>query len=484
MVALTRRMACAALVMVLGCSAAPPAETPSEAEELWGDEYEGIASDADLEDERLPTARSSAAIDVLLDPSPDDGERALLSGGASIRGEHSGARYRENRSGRAGAIEVFDQGPLQHLAAGFVRPSVGEGAILSDARELGTPSARTLSSTGVVRAAPSSSRWGSVLGAGATLSLARANVSLAAWRPHGDDTTVTVWSGLEWRFARTRVGAAVGRTPRQPARDAASLTLVHVFPSAVVCAETGVVGRSLAYSVRAAAGEVWYAAFSGGAVGSASANMNPREDRRTALIERRDRIGAVSTRAIASTVVRREATKEDRQRRVEFRVQAPVDDNARIEAGIRFMERATTELPSPLALGSDQRRHEWRARVSLRTAERPSSTTTVEHQFRIDAVRAHSSLGLTGTWRGKIRHGPLDLAVEASAWGLQSDQVGFLAAGGLPGSGSFTPVSGGGSRLACLLRGRVGAHASVAAEWGRSASGNEEVRVALVANRF
>ncbi len=477
MVALTRAVVCAAFLCLFGCSAAPPADEPSEPEDLWGDEYEGITDDADLEDLRLPIRRSGAAIDVLLDPNPDDGERALLSAGASVRSEHSGARYRENRSGRAGAIEVFEQGPLQHLAIGFVRPSVGEGAILADARELGTPSARSLLSTGVVRVAPSSSPWGSVLGAGATLSVSRASVSLAAWRPHGDDTTLTVWSGVEWRFARTRVGAAAGRTPRQPARDAASLTVVHVFPLAVVCAEAGAAGRAVAYAVRAAAGDAWYAAFSGGAVGSASTHVAPRDNRRTALIERRDSLGAVATRVTASTVVRRDAVEEDRQRRAEFRVQAVVQDNARVEAGVRFMEGATTELESPLAGGSDERRREWRARVSLRTAEHPSSATAVEHQFRIDAVRAHSSLGLTGTWRGKVRHGPVDVAVEASAWGLQSDQVGFLAAGGLPGSGSFTAVSGGGSRLACLVRGRVGAHASLAAEWGRSASGKEEVRV-------
>jgi hypothetical protein len=463
--------------MVLGCSSAPPADAPSEPEELWGDEYEGITDDADLEEARLPSRRSGAAMDVLLDPAPDDGERALLSAGASIRTEHSGARYRANRSGHAGAIEVFDQGPLQHIAIGFVRPSVGEGAILADARELGTPSARTLMTTGVVRTAPSSSRWGSVLGAGATLAVSRASVSLAAWRPHGDDTTVTVWSGVEWRFARTRVGAAAGRTPRQRARDAASLTVVHAFPAVVVCAEVGAAGSALAYSLRVAADEGWYATFSGGAVGSAGTDNAPHADRRAALVERRDRMGSVATRAIASSVVRRDATGEDRQRRVELRVQALVDDNARVEAGVRFMERASTELPSPLAPGNEERRDEWRARVSLRTAEHPSSVTTVEHQFRIDAVRARSSLGLTGTWRGKVRHGPLDVAVEASAWGLQSDQVGFLAAGGLPGSGAFTAVSGGGSRLACLVRGRVGAHASVAAEWGRSASGKEAVRV-------
>ncbi len=475
MVTLTRSLPWAALALALGCSTAPPADPHDEADELWGDEYEGIAADADLED--APSSRRTGVwLDVLVDPDPEDGERALRSLGANIRTEHSGARYRENRGGRAGAVELFDEGPLQHLAIGFVRPSVGEGAILADARELGTPSARATSSAGVVRATPSSSRWGSVLGAGATLSFWRTHFSLAAWRPHDDDTTWTVWSGVERRFSRTRVGVAAGRTRRQPSRDAASLNVVHPFRSAIVCAEAGLAGDGLAYSVRAAAGETWTAAFAGGAVGAATATGARRSDRRTAVVERHDRIGDLATRVIASTVVRRDGSEEERQRRVEARVQTGIDDNARVDAQLRFVERVRTELPSPLAAGSDVRSGEWRARASLRTSEQPSSSTVVEQLFRIDAVRERSSLGLAGTWRGKLHHGPVDFAVEASAWGLEPGQLGYLGAGALPGSGSFTAVSGGGSRLSCLVRGRFGAHASMAVEWGRSASGDEEIR--------
>ncbi|HEU4929617.1 MAG TPA: hypothetical protein VFU38_07275 [Candidatus Krumholzibacteria bacterium] len=479
MVALMHRVPWAALALALACSTAPPAETPDEVDELWGDEYEGVTDDADLEDTPSPSRRTGASIDVLADAVPDEGERVLRSLGASVRTEHSGARYRENTSGRAGAIEVFDHGPLQHVAIGFVRPSVGEGAILADARELGTPSARATSSAGVVRATPSSSRWGSVLGAAATTSFASASVSLAAWRPHDDDTTWTAWSGVERRFARTRVGAAAGWTRRQPARQAGSLTVVHGFRSAIVCAEAGVAGGALAYAARAAAGDAWYAAFSGGAAGAATASAVRRGDRRIAMIERRDRIGAMSTRVIASTVVRRDGIEEDRQRRIEARVQAAIADNARAEASIRFVESVRTELPTALSNGHDERRGQWRARASLRTMEHPSSSTAVEHPFRIDAVRERSLLGLAGTWRGKLRHGPVDLALEASAWGLEPGQLGYLnaGAGGLPGSGSFTAVSGGGSRLSCLFRARFGAHASIAAEWGRAASGDEDLRV-------
>jgi len=473
-VALTR--ACAVLTLLLGCAGAlPTVEPQDDADELWGDEYEGMVDDADLEE--APRARrAGASLDVLADPAPEDGERALVSLGVSARTEHSGARYRENRGGRAGAVELFDAGVLEHLAVGFVRPSVAEGAILADARELGTPSARSVTTAGVVRATPSSSRWGSVLGAGATLSVSKASVSLAAWRPHDDDTTWTAWSGVEWRFARTRVGAAAGHTHRQPSRDAAALTVAHAFRSAVVCAEAGVAGSALAYAVRAAAGDAWHASFSCGAVGSASTHAARRGDRRAVLVERWQRVGPLATRAIASTVVQREGAEEERQRRVELRVQAGIDDRARVEGGVRFVERIHTELPSPLASGDYDRRGEWRARASLRTSEHPSSSTSVEHQFRIDAVRARSSLGLTGTWRGKLRHGPLDVAVEASAWGLAANQLGFLGAGGLPGSGSFTAVSGGGSRLSCVVRAYLGPHASVAAEWARSASGAEAIR--------
>ena len=98
--------------------------------------------------------------------------------------------------------------------------------------------------------------------------------------------------------------------------------------------------------------------------------------------------------------------------------------------------------------------------------------------FRIDAVRAETSPGIAGTWRGSLRYGAFDGRVQASAWGLKPGQLGYLGRGGLPGSGAFTTISGAGSELSLVLRGRFRAYVSMAAEWRRKASGDESLLVA------
>ncbi|MCI0452705.1 MAG: hypothetical protein L0Z51_10010, partial [Candidatus Latescibacteria bacterium] len=136
---------CAVLVWVNGCANSPP--SPPVANEVedtpWGDEYAGIDEDADLEAVLAGASRSpgrtSSSVHALFDPAYEGTDAPLRSLTAMTRVPHAAARYRHGASGDAGAIELFDLGPLAHVVAGAIRPRVGEGAWLADARELGTP---------------------------------------------------------------------------------------------------------------------------------------------------------------------------------------------------------------------------------------------------------------------------------------------------------------------------------------------------------
>lgn len=481
--ALTRVGACALLLCAIACASAPLSAPVDDEENMWGDEYAGMNDDADLEEALAypQHTRSSASIDALVDPEPVDGVNTLRSLAASARTAHAAARYRESSYGRAGAAEVYDLGWLQHVVVGAVRPVVGEGALVADARELGTPATRASPTASALHISPSSSLWGSVVGAGVAVGAGRGRVSMAAWRPHDDDTTWTAWSGLEWRVGRTRVGAAVGQTtrPATPSSRAVSLLASHAFRSAFASIETAVAGGDMACAARLVAGDGWRAGFAAGAAAPSEMPVGAaRRDRRMAILERRDSWSGMSTRIVMSSVARREGPQEERRRRVDTSLRARVDDGARVEAGVRFLQSDAVEAPSPLSAGERDTRNEWRARVALTVRERPSPAMEVEHTFRIDAVQASDAPGIAGTWRGSLRYGAFDARVQASAWGLKPGQLGYLGRGGLPGSGAFTTISGAGSELSLVLRGRFRTHASIAAEWRRKASGDESVLMA------
>lgn len=482
--ALTRGAVLALLLLELtGCAVTPPAEPLAGGvdETPWGDEYTGVGDDADMEAVLAGTATRSrggaaASFHALFEPSDD--VSPLRSFTANGRVPHAAANYRRAGSGDAGAVELFDVGPFAHVVAGAIRPRVGEGAWLADARELGTPVAPGASSVGALRVAPSSLRWGSVLGAGAAVDAKRLRVSAAAWRPHDDDTTWTAWSGVEWRFARTVAGVAAGKTARS--RPVVSLIVARAVRSAFVCMETATTGIGMVFAARAVSGNSWRAALASGAAVPPQARPGGfARDRRMGVVERRDDWRGMSSRVIASSAMQREGPEHERQRRVDWRVGWPLDSGARIEGGVRFRERVAIMAPSLLAPGEESTSEEWRARLALFVRDRPSPVLEVEHMFRIDAVHAGSAPGFGGTWRGIIRRGAFDLRAQASAWGLRPGQTAYLRRGGLPGSGAFTSASGSGSDLSAAARARAWGHAAVAAEWRREASGDDAVRVGI-----
>ena len=211
----------------------------------------------------------------------------------------------------------------------------------------------------------------------------------------------------------------------------------------------------MACAARVVAGDAWRAGFAAGAAAPSEMPVgSARRDRRMAILERRDSWRGMSSRVVMSSVARREGPEEERRRRVDASLRARVDEGARVEAGVRFLQSDAVAAPSPLAAGEHDTRDEWRARVALLVRERPSPTMEVEHTFRIDAVQAGASPGIAGTWRGALRYGAFDGRVQASAWGLKPGQLGYLGRGGLPGSGAFTTISGAGSELSLVLRGR------------------------------
>ncbi|MCI0452129.1 MAG: hypothetical protein L0Z51_07030, partial [Candidatus Latescibacteria bacterium] len=322
--------------------------------------------------------------------------------------------------------------------------------------------------------APSSQRWGSVLGAGAAVLAGRARVVATAWRPHDDDATWTAWSGVEWRHARTVLGIAAGKTTR--ARPVASLIVARALRSAFVCVESAAAGAGMVFAARAVSGAAWRAALASGAAAPPDSRPGSfARDRRMGVIERRDAWSGISSRVTASSVMQREGPEHERRRRVDWRVRVELDPDTRIEGGVRFGQRVTSVAPSLLRPGEHTTYDEWRARVALVVRERPSPAIDVEHVFRADAVDAGSAPGFGVTWRGTIRRGVVDLRAQASAWGLRPGQTAYLGRGGIPGSGAFTAASGSGSDLSLALRARAWSHASVAAEWRRNSAGDEGI---------
>jgi hypothetical protein len=420
----------------------------------------------------------AGSVHALFEPDPDDDHTPLRSLTASVRVPHAAARYRRAGSGDAGAIEVYDVGPVSHVVAGAIRPRVGEGAWLADAREIGTPVARGVSAVSALRVAPSSLRWGSVLGAGATVDIGRARMTAAAWRPHEDDTTWSAWSGIEWRLARTVVGVAAGKTAR--AEPVASFILAHAVRSAFVCVETATAGDGMVFAVRAVAGDAWRAALASGTASAPDTRSGGfARDRRMAVIERRDAWRAFASKVSAWSTMQREGPEFERQRRIDWRWRADLDAGARVEGGVRFGERVESLAPSLFRPGAQTTSEEWRARLAFVVHDRPSPALDVEHVFRLDAVDAGSAPGVGGTWRGTLRRGAVDVRAQASAWGLGPGQIAYLGRAGLPGSGAFTAASGSGSDLSVALRARGWRHATLAAEWRRDASGDELVLVGM-----
>ncbi len=483
--ALTRFAACTALVWLSGCAGAPAtAPVWGDADDTpWGDEYAGVDDDVDMEAVLAgATARSrggvAASVDALFEADDDDARAPLLSLTATARVPHAAARFRRASSVAAGAVELYDLGPVAHVVAGAIRPQVGAGAWLADARELATPVARGASAVGALRVVPSSLRWGSVLGAGAAVDVGRARWSAAAWHPHDDDTTWTAWSGIEWRFARTVAGLAAGKRTR--ADPVASVVVARAVQSAFVCAEAATAGTRMMFAARAVVGTTWRAALASGAAAPPDARPGSfPHDRRVGLVERRDAWRGITSRVTVSSVAEREGPEYERRRRVDARVRVDVDENARVEGGVRFDERAATVAPSMLRPGEDATRDEWRGRVALIVRDRPSPSLEVEHVFRLDAVQAGAAPGFGGTWRGTVRRGAFDLRAQASAWGLRPGQTAYLDRGGLPGSGSFTSAAGAGSDLSVAVRARAWGHAKIGAEWRRNASGDEVVVVGM-----
>ncbi len=484
--ALTRACAVFFVVCIAGCAGAPPPDVAGSAvdETPWGDEYAGVDEEADFEAVLSGSAMQSrggvaASVHALFAPNDDGPDAPLRSLTAVARVPHSAARYRRSVSGDAGAIELFDVGPVAHVIAGAIRPRVGEGAWLADARELGTPVAPGASTITALRVLPSSVRWGSVLGAGAAIEAGRARLSAAAWRPHDVDTTWTAWSGVEWRFARTVAGVALGKSARS--EPVASMIVARAARSAFVCMEAATAGAGVVFAARAVVGDTWRAALASGTAAPADTRaLDFVRDRRMGVIERRDAWRGIASRLIASSAMQREGPEHERTRRVDWRARAQLDAATRIEGGVRFRERINSMAPSLLATGATTTSEEWRARVAFVVREQLSPSLFVEHAFRLDAVRAGSaSPGLGGTWRGTMRRGRFDVRAQASAWGLAPGQTAYLGRGGLPGSGAFTTASGSGSDLSVAARAHAWGHATLAAEWRRGASGDEAVVVGM-----
>ncbi len=467
-----RRGALVACVWLAGCSAARPPlggeveDTPA----TWGDEYEGLLADTDLADADFHAARTAFAADALA-----SGDERVVR--ATAAAGPVAARYRDSASGRAGAM-AFNTRRLG-VVVGAVRASLGEGALLADARDAASVQPRGARSTDGLRLAPSSSTWGSSPGAGVRVTLARVRLAAGAWRDWDaqDDARAFVSVGVVQ--PRASLYAAAGRS--RAAAGAGSLCVAHVSRSAFVSGEMGTAADGARGVLRVIVGEggAWRALFAAGAP-SAAADPAPATpaSRWGGALERRFDAGGVSGRAMLSSRTRRDGSGVQRRQRAECGGSLAAG-GARLEVGVRATRESEAIAPDLLEGAAPFVSHdELRLRCSLRTHEDTGDGLRVEQSYRVEVIVSGSApAGRVLAWTGRARWRALDARVHASAFDLSPGQLAYTGRAVLPGAATFTTLSRSGVDLSASLSVRLPLGAGIGVQGIRTAAG--EARLVL-----
>lgn len=430
---------------------------------VWGDEYDGVLADTDLRDVEFHAARPDFAADVLMAKTPVVRARGSVGSLA--------ARYRESDAGRAGAIEWNAR--RFGVVAGAVRASLGEGAVIADARDAAGVEPRGTRSLEGLRLSPSSSRWGSVLGAGARVTVGRMRAGAGAWQSWDSANDARVFASLGFTHARGVVLVAAGQSRAGPA--AVSLAAAHNVDGVFAAGELGVAPGGVRGVARVVAGEngAWRALVAAG-VPSAAEDPSPASPgaRWGGAVERRGRVGRIDARAVLSSRTRRDASLVERRQRAEWRGSLRAGD-ARIEAAVRATRETTADASDVLdASVPFATRDDLRVRCALRTAESIGEVLRVEQTYRIDVVvSGPGPAGRVAAWAGGVRWRGLDARVQVSAFDLAPGQLAYTGRAVLPGAATFTTLSRSGVDLSASVRVRIGRVAAAGVQGVRTAAG-------------
>jgi hypothetical protein len=436
----------------------------------WGDEYEGVLADTDQSDADFHAASPSFAAD------------ALFAETRTVRATGSlgplGARYRESGSGRAGALE-WNTARLS-VIAGAVRASLGEGAILADARDAAAVEPRGTRALHGFRLSPSSSTWGSSLGGGVRASLGRIRVAGGAWQAweFADDARAFVSAGVV--AARGAMFAAVGRS--RTGAGAASIAAAHAG-AAFVSGEIGIAPDGARAVARVIAGEngEWRALVATGAPsGGSDTSPAAAGARWGGAVERRGNLGRVAARAVLSSRTRRDGPDLEQRQRAEGQASLGAA-GARLEANVRATRETLASATDVLQAREAVVVHDdVRVRCVVRTAESFGERLRVEQSYRVDfIVSGAGPAGRVIAWSARTRWNALDARVQASAFDLAPGQLAYTGRAVLPGAAPFTTLSHSGVDLSASVRMRIGWGAVVGVQGVRTGAG--EARIVLQA---
>jgi hypothetical protein len=468
-----RALALALAVAGTGCAGPRPSAPPADAATapLWGDEYEGLLDDADRLDADLDAAPASFAADVLL-ASPGDAAPVVRARAAALS---FGARYRQSDAGRAGALE-WSAGPLA-LVAGAVRPSLGEGALVADARDASSVEPRGTRGVDGLRLAPSSSTWGSSIGAGVRAALGRVRASAGAWREREDDALACAWASLDVVDRAAVYGVAAGRS--RAGAGAWSLRAAGASAAAFVSAEVGLAPDGWRGVVRLVAGEAgeWRALVAAGAP-AAGHDPSPASagGRWGGAVERRARLGGEQSRFVLSSRTRRDGESAARRQRAEW--QGSIGSGGtRLEAGLRASretESVAADVLEPAAPPAVT--DEVRARCALAAGDDVSASVRVEQVYRVDlVVKGSGPAGRVVGWTTRVRWRGLDARLQATAFDLAPGQLGYAGRAALPGAPTFTTLSRSGVDLSASLRVALGPGLVAGVQGGLTPTGESRV---------
>ncbi len=439
---------CASL---LACAhAPPPVPDPDVAAVLWGDEYDGLLLDTDTADADLRAARRSFSADAAF------GESARTTRASGALGI-AAARYRESAAGQAGALEVSSR--RLGLVAGAVRPSLGEGALLFDARDASNVVARGARSTDGLRIAPSSSTWGSALGAGVRCSFDRTRAALALWRSRESADDASAFASVGFGGRRTVAHATYGRS--RAGASAVSLCVGRAYEPLFLAGETAMAPDGLRFVVRAVGGEngSWRALLATGASAPA-ADPSPATGvaRWGGALERRDTHGGAGSRLVLSSRTRRTDPGGDRRQRAEW--YGSVDlTGARLEVGVRATRETSWRAPDLMEIvsppGPDE---ELRVRCELRAGEvLADGVVRGEQSWRVELIASRGSrCGRVIAWTGRGRWRWVDARLSVSAFDLPSGRLAYAGRAALPGAPAFITLARSGIDLSASARLRAG----------------------------
>jgi len=438
---------------------------------VWGDEYEGLAVGGAGETvHSLPRGFNLEWVDGNTQSARVD----AFARGASLHA-------RSYPSGEVGSIAWHGDGALREVVAGDFTPAIAEGALLGDPRTGGD-----LRAPGSVRMQglamrASTSTWSSMTGGGVVLGAGAYCFGLGGWQAHDEPQGRVAAASIERAGSDGVVGAAFGETIDGDTRRTAISTYgAHKTETAFVSGELALADSRARAVARVVAGSrrEWSAiAIAGAGPANDAPLVFARKERWGAALERRDGWGWGASRTGVSTLTRRDVVSDIRRRRAFWDGEWRVTDDTRLQLAARVTREESTrpENGALAALPSHEVADDWRARATLRVF-----LGLTDNAYRVEWVQNRSGKpGMIASWSWRMRAGPLDTRLSASAHALAPGQVSYSTDDAPPGIAEYSTVTGKGASLAASTRLWFRHHAWLGAAWSQRPPGSPRVWVTL-----